>query len=205
MTPASIPALSETATALCVILIFLIPCAGAGIALINTGLARSRSAAHLMMSSLCVFSIAALIYFIWGFAWQGFIGGPAHVLMVGGKGWDWIAAEPFFLRGVALDGSPASLAALFGMLSVGLAALIPLGSWSRPLAPRCLLRLDRSSGRLDVPSVRTLGVGRRMAGAAGHKLRAWPGFRGYGRSQHGSSSRWHHRARRRLDFGRSPG
>jgi Amt family ammonium transporter len=128
MTLASTPALSETATALCVILIFLIPCAGAGIALINTGLARSRSAAHLMMSSLCVFSVAALVYFIWGFAWQGFIGGPTHVLMVGGKGWDWIAAEPFFLRGVALDGSPGSLAALFGMLSVGLAALIPLGS-----------------------------------------------------------------------------
>ncbi len=128
MTPAPISALSETSTVLCLVFIFLVPCAGAGLALINTGLARSRSAAHLMMSSLCVFSVAALVYFICGFAWQGFAGGPAHVLMIGGKEWNWIAAGPLFLRGLPLDGSPASLAALFGMLSVGLAALIPLGS-----------------------------------------------------------------------------
>jgi len=47
---------------------------------------------------------------------------------VGGKAWSWIAAEPLFLRRLNLDGSPASLAACFGMLSVGLAALIPLGA-----------------------------------------------------------------------------
>jgi Amt family ammonium transporter len=81
-----------------------------------------------MMSSLCAVSIAALVYLVCGFAWQGFAGRPAHVLTVGGKGWNWIAAEPFFWRHLALDGSPASLAALFGMVSVGLAAIIPLGA-----------------------------------------------------------------------------
>jgi ammonium transporter, Amt family len=120
--------LSETATALCVVFILLVPLAGAGLALINTGLGRSRSAAHLMMSSLCVLSVAAIAYFIFGFAWQGFAGEPAHVLVVGGKGWDWIATGSLFMRHLELDGSPASLAALFGMVSVGLAALIPLGS-----------------------------------------------------------------------------
>src|SRR5208282_2017192 len=40
----------------------------------------------------------------------------------------WIAAEPFFFRGLALDGSAASLAALLQIFCVGLAALIPLGS-----------------------------------------------------------------------------
>jgi Amt family ammonium transporter len=124
----SAPALSETAVALCVVFIFLVPFAAAGLALINTGLGRSRSAAHLMMSSLCVFSVAALVYFVCGFGWQGFAGGPAHTWNIGGKGWNWIASEPFFLRRVALEGSPASLAALLGMFSVGLAALIPLGS-----------------------------------------------------------------------------
>jgi ammonium transporter, Amt family len=122
------PALSDTALALCVVLIFLVPFAAAGLALINTGLGRSRSAAHLMMSSLCVFSVAALVYFICGFGWQGFAGGAAHTLTMGGKGWNWIGSEPFFLRRVAVEGSPATLAALLGMLSVGLAALIPLGS-----------------------------------------------------------------------------
>ena len=127
MTPASGPILSETAAALCLMFIFLVPFAGAGLALINTGLGRARSAAHLMMSSLCAVSIAAVVFFVWGFTWQGFQGGPAHILNLGGKGWDWVGAQPLFLRHVALDGSPASLAALLGMMSVGLAALIPLG------------------------------------------------------------------------------
>jgi ammonium transporter, Amt family len=81
-----------------------------------------------MMSSLCVLAVAAFTYFVCGFAWQGFAGGPAHAIWVSGKEWSWIAAGPFFLRHQALDGSPASLAALLGMFSVGLAALIPLGS-----------------------------------------------------------------------------
>jgi Amt family ammonium transporter len=126
MNPA--PAFSETAAALCLIFVFLVPLAGAGLALINTGLGRSRSAAHLMMSSLCVFAVAALVYFVCGFAWQGFVGSSAHILTIGGKNWSWLASQPFFLRHLILDGSPASLAALLGMLSAGLAALIPLGS-----------------------------------------------------------------------------
>lgn len=128
MIPVSSAALSDTSIALCVAFIFLVPCAAAGLALINTGLGRSRSAAHAMMSSLCILAVAAIAYFVCGFAWQGFIGGPAHVASVGGKEWDWIAAGPFFMRHHAMDGSSASLVALLGMLSVGLAALIPLGS-----------------------------------------------------------------------------
>jgi len=126
--PAIMPARSDITALLCVFCMLLIPAAGAGLALMNTGLGRTRSAAHLMMCSLCVVSISALVYVICGFAWQGFPGGPAHALTLGGKGWNWIAAQPFFLRRVDMDGSSASLAALFGILSVGLAALIPLGS-----------------------------------------------------------------------------
>ncbi len=128
MTPPAVPALSETAVALCIFFILLVPLAGAGLSLINTGLGRSRSAAHLMLASLCVIAVAAGVYFVCGFAWQGYIGRPAHVSTVGGRVWNWIAAERFFLRGLKLDGSPASLAAWLEMLSVGLVALIPLGS-----------------------------------------------------------------------------
>jgi Amt family ammonium transporter len=123
-----ISALSEKAMLFCMLCILLVPFAGAGLALINTGLGRSRSAAHLMTSSLCVISVAAVVYFVCGFGWQGFSGDPAHFLIVRGKAWSWIGAQPFFLRRLGIDGSPASLAALLGMLSVGLAALIPLGS-----------------------------------------------------------------------------
>jgi ammonia channel protein AmtB len=120
--------LSETATALCVLLIFLVPLAAAGLSLINAGLGRSRSAAHSMLSSLAILAVAVLVYFFCGFSWQGFAAGPAHVVTVAGKSWNWIAAEPFFFRGLPPEGSPASLVALLQMFSVGLAALIPRGA-----------------------------------------------------------------------------
>jgi Amt family ammonium transporter len=120
--------LSEVATAACLFFIFLAPLAGAGLALINAGLGRSHSAAQMMMASLCALSIAGLAYFVFGFGWQGFIGSQHNGIILAGKGWDWIAAEPFFFRKLALNGSSASLAALFQTFCVGLAALIPLGS-----------------------------------------------------------------------------
>ena len=126
----SVLALSEAGTALLIACIFLVPLGGAGLALINTGLGRSRSAAHSMLASLCVIAVAALMYLACGCSWQGFAGRSAHVITVSGKAWNWIAAEPFFLRGLQLDGSPASLAVCLQMLSVGLAAMIPLGSGS---------------------------------------------------------------------------
>ncbi len=128
ISPLSFSGPSETISALCVVLILLVPFAGAGLSLINTGLGRSRSAAHSMLSSLCAFSVAALVYFAWGFAWQGFPGGPAHVLTLAGKQWSWAGASPFLFHGLEFNGSFASLAALFGMFAVGLAALIPLGA-----------------------------------------------------------------------------
>lgn len=118
------------ATVLCIVFILLVPFAGAGIALINTGLGRSRSAAHTMMASLCIMSVAALAYFAFGFAWQGFAGRPAYVLNAGGTAWNWIADEPFLFRGLEMDASPASLAAWLQLLTVGLAAIIPLGAGS---------------------------------------------------------------------------
>ena len=128
MTSVPTPTLSDAAVTLCTVLIMLVPLAGAGLALMNAGLGRSRSAAHSMLASLCVLGVAALAYFVCGFAWQGFAGRPAHIAMIAGKGWNWIAAEPFFLRGLDLDASPASLAAWLEVFSVGVAALIPLGT-----------------------------------------------------------------------------
>ncbi len=119
--------MTQTA-ALCVCCIFLVPFAGAGLALVNTGLGRSRSAAHAGLAALCVMAVAAVVYALFGFAWQGFPGRPGYAVTMAGKAWNWIASEPFFLRGVALDGSPVSLAVLLQMFTAGLAALIPLCS-----------------------------------------------------------------------------
>src|SRR6202142_3871216 len=128
--PVPVPVLSDFASLLCIISMLLIPFAWAGLSLINTGLGRSRSASHSMLSSLCVVSVAALVYFVCGFAWQGYLGIAGYQFSIGGKGWNWIADAKFLLRGIVLNGSPVSLAVLFGMFSVGLAALIPLGSGS---------------------------------------------------------------------------
>jgi ammonium transporter, Amt family len=131
--------LSESSAAFCFLLILLVPLAGAGLALINSGLGRSRSAAHAMLASLCVVSVAAIVYLIVGLSWQGVAGGPAHHLMIGAKAWNWIGAEPLFLRSLPLDFSPLSLIFLLQMFSVGLAGLIPLSSggdrWR--LGPMC--------------------------------------------------------------------
>jgi ammonia channel protein AmtB len=81
-----------------------------------------------MLASLCIFAVATIVFVIFGFSWQGAPGRSAHVIMIGGKAWNWIAAEPFFLRGLRLDSSHASLVLLLQMFSVGLAAMIPLGA-----------------------------------------------------------------------------
>ena len=122
------PKLTEAATIACIFFSVLVPLAAAGLSLMNVGLGRSRSAGHMMMASLCALAVAGLAYFVCGFAWQGYIGGPSHVLRVSGKNWNWIAAEPFFFRKFTFDGSAASLVALFQIFCVGFAALIPLGS-----------------------------------------------------------------------------
>jgi ammonium transporter, Amt family len=119
---------TEATRVACVFFIFLVPFAAAGLALMNVGLGRSRSAGHMMMASLCALAVAALAYFVCGFAWQGTIASPAHVIVISGKIWNWLADEPFFLRKLSFDGSAASLIALFQTFCVGLAALIPLGS-----------------------------------------------------------------------------
>ena len=128
MTTQPITSLSDASALLCTLLVFMVPMAWVGLTLVNTGLGRSRSAAHSMLSSLCVLSVAAIVYIVFGFSIQGISGGPAHVLVIGGKEWNWIAAEPVFLRGLRFDLSIPLLTVLLQIFSVGLAALIPLSS-----------------------------------------------------------------------------
>ena len=120
--------LTEAAEILCFLSILLIPLAIAGLALINTGLGRSRNAAHMMLGSLCVIAVAAMVYVIVGFSWAGYRGGAGYGLMIQGKTWDWLGAMPLFMRGLTLGLNSASLAALLGLMSVVFAAVIPLGS-----------------------------------------------------------------------------
>jgi ammonium transporter, Amt family len=138
--------MTETQTIVCVLSLGMAPLAGAGLALMNAGLGRTRNAAHSMMAALCVIAVAACVYFICGNAFQGYPGGLAHILMTasnagGKKPWDWLGAGPWFLTGLPLTGlipgaqldlHPGSLSpwlyTWFGIVAAGLAGLIPLGS-----------------------------------------------------------------------------
>jgi Amt family ammonium transporter len=126
--PQPSPLVSEITTALCLLCILLVPLAVVGLAVLTNGLGKSRSAAHAMLASLCVIGIAAIAYIAIGFSWEGFAGRSSHVITIGGKPWDWIAQQPFFLRGLRLNGSPASLAVVLQMFAVGIAAQIPLNA-----------------------------------------------------------------------------
>ncbi|MBV8832568.1 MAG: ammonium transporter [Acidobacteriaceae bacterium] len=128
MTSLSAPVLSEATAAFCFFCILLIPSAAAGLAVMNAGLGRSRSVAHSLLSALCVIACAGLTYFTIGFAWQGYLGRQTRVFWIDGKAWSWIGSERFLLRGIEFDGSAGSLAVVFGMFAVQLAAIIPLGA-----------------------------------------------------------------------------
>ncbi len=117
-----------TSAIVCFVAILLAPLATAGVAFLNTGLSRSRNAAHMMLASLCAMALAGAVFIAIGFSWQGYAGAPSYGLIAGGKLWSSIAALPFFLRGMPLNLDKPALLALLGMMSVGLTAVIPLGS-----------------------------------------------------------------------------
>ena len=125
-----ISSLSPSEITICFVLILLVPLAGAGLALVNSGLGRCRSAAHVMLASLCVVGVSALVYVAVGFSWQGVQDRPGHSILIAAKLWNWIAVQPFFLRGLPLALSPDSLVVLLQIFGVGIAAIIPLSAGS---------------------------------------------------------------------------
>jgi len=120
--------MTEAAAILCLFSILLIPLAIAGMALINTGLGRSRNAAHMMVGSLCVIGVAALVFVVVGFSWAGYRGGAGYGLFIQGRTWEWLGGMPLFMRGLTMGLNPAALTALLGLMSVAFTAIIPLGS-----------------------------------------------------------------------------
>jgi Amt family ammonium transporter len=120
----------------CLMLTLLAPMAIAGMALVNAGLARSRSAAHSLMGALCLPAAAAIAYAGCGFAFEGFAGMQSYSFFAAGRYWDWIGSGPFFLHGAFVDLRPEAggdagrvlLAVLLQMFTVGVAVLVPWGA-----------------------------------------------------------------------------
>ena len=131
MTPIA-PAMTDTAFALALALLLMAPLAIAGVALINTGLGRSRSAAQALLGHLAIVAVTAIVFALIGATVAGNLpgtpGSEGHILHVAGKPWNWLGAGPFLLSGLAAAPAQAQLALLFEFLAVAMAALIPWGS-----------------------------------------------------------------------------
>jgi Amt family ammonium transporter len=105
-----------------------VPLTLAGYALIHVGFGRARGAAFAIFSSIVVISIAAVVYCVFGFSLEGYAGGAAYSLTIGGNPWNWIAHESFLLRGLNFYGPNETLEIVLQIFTVGLAALIPLSA-----------------------------------------------------------------------------
>jgi len=127
MTPMAPMPFPESSFALTLGLLLLAPLTVAGIALVNTGLGRSRSAMQSLLGSLVVISTAVIAFAVVGTAIAAGTNSD-HVFHLAGKTWNWAGAGPLFLSGLGTAPARMQLAVLFELLSVGLVVLIPWGS-----------------------------------------------------------------------------
>jgi ammonium transporter, Amt family len=130
--PIPLSAGSDAYWGLALVLLLLAPLAIAGLALVNTGLGRSRSAAQAILGNLVIVSVAVIAFALFGSAIAGYLpgtpGGAGHAIHAAGYTWNWIGSGSFLLSGFASAPLQAQLALLFEMAGVGLAAIIPWGS-----------------------------------------------------------------------------
>ena len=128
MTPTPVALMNDATFALVLLLLAMAPLAIAGVALINAGLGRSRSAAQSLLGSVVVAAIAVIAFALVGATFVGTVSGAGHLLHIAGTPWNWLGAGPFFLSGLGTAGAQAQLGLLFQFLAVALAAIIPWGS-----------------------------------------------------------------------------
>ncbi|MGA2352699.1 MAG: hypothetical protein ABSF70_19860 [Terracidiphilus sp.] len=123
------PVMTDAEFALCLALLLIAPLAIAGVALINTGLGRCRSAAQSLLGNLAMMAVTAVVFALVGATFTGSLpGGAGHVFTLGGKPWNWLGTGPFLLGGLGAAPGQSQLALIFEMLAVALAAFIPWGS-----------------------------------------------------------------------------
>lgn len=128
ITQAPAAAMSEAVFALTFALLLIAPLALAGVALINTGLGRSRSAAQAMLGNLAVLAVAAIVFAFWGASLAGAPGARELAFHAAGKSWGVLGLGPLLLRELGSAAPQRQLALLFEFLAVAMAAMIPWGS-----------------------------------------------------------------------------
>jgi Amt family ammonium transporter len=120
--------MTDALFALTLTLLLLAPLAIAGVALINTGLGRSRSAAQSLLGNLAIVAVTAIVFAVVGAAWAGTAGLAGHTFQLAGKPWNWLGAGPLLLGGFGSAQPQTQLALIFEFLAVALASVVPWGS-----------------------------------------------------------------------------
>jgi len=128
MTPGLPAVFTEATFVLVLVLLLLAPLAIAGVALINTGLGRSRSAAQSLLGSLAVVAVAVIAFALAGATFTGSASGASHIFSLAGKPWNWLGEGPVFLSGLGSAPAQTQLGLLFEFLAVAFAAIVPWGS-----------------------------------------------------------------------------
>lgn len=126
--PPIAPGTGDAVFALTLALLLVAPLAIAGVALINAGLGRSRSAAQALLGNLALVAIAAIVFALVGASFAGTLGNSAVVIHAGGTTWSVLGQGPFLLRDLNRAAPQAQLALLFEFLAVAMVALLPWGS-----------------------------------------------------------------------------
>lgn len=124
--------LGDAAIALTLALTLLAPLAIAGLALINAGLGRSRSAAQALLGNLAILAVCSIAFLLVGAALTGNLpgaaGGEGHTLQIAGKPWNLLGSGPILLEGFSGWQPQAQLALIFQLFSLALAAMLAWGS-----------------------------------------------------------------------------
>ena len=122
------PVMPDAVFALTLALLLVAPLAIAGVALINTGLGRSRSAAQALLGNLAIAAATAIVFALVGASLAGALGGRDLVVHAAGKIWGAMGLGPLLLGGLGAATPQMQLAVLFEFLSAAMVALIPWGS-----------------------------------------------------------------------------
>jgi Amt family ammonium transporter len=120
--------MSDAVFALTLALMLMAPMAIAGVALVNTGLGRSRSAAQAMLGNLALIGVAAIVFAFVGASFTGSLGMREVILHAAGKPWSVLGLGPFLLHGLGAAAPQAQLAVLFEFLAIAMLVQLPWGS-----------------------------------------------------------------------------
>lgn len=123
--PTNLP-MSDALVALVFVLLLLAPMAIAGLALVNSGLGRSRSAAQALLGCAAIFSASVVVFLAVGAIFASNAGSAS--LALAGKPWNWIGMGPSVLSHFGASQPQVQLGVLLECLAVALAGIIPWGA-----------------------------------------------------------------------------